>query len=159
LTQEIALGKDKKPHALRPRENCVKCGHCVITCPTAAISVAEITPESCQSYEKKEIPTIHQTDILLKSRRSVRNFLDKPVQKETIQSIIEVARYSPSGINAQPVRWLVVQDKQNTKRYASMTIDWLKSISKDPAWLKRIPIMPRYIIDWDSGRDNHVRRT
>jgi len=152
-TQEITISEDKVPRALRPGEDCIKCGHCVITCPTAALSVGEMTPECCQPYESKEMPTTQQTDLLLRSRRSTRNFLDKPVTRETIQEIIDVARYSPSGINAQPVRWLVVQDREKAKKYASITIDWLRFISKDPAWLKRIPLVPRYVSDWDSGRD------
>ncbi|MBF0108166.1 MAG: nitroreductase [Magnetococcales bacterium] len=39
-------------------------------------------------------------------RRSVRGFLDRPVSRETLTSILETARWSPSGVNLQP--WRVV---------------------------------------------------
>ena len=35
-------------------------------------------------------------------RRSVRAFLDRPVTRETIVGILEVARFAPSGGNLQP---------------------------------------------------------
>lgn len=38
------------------------------------------------------------------SRRSVRAYLDKPVPRETIERILEVASRAPSGTNTQPWR-------------------------------------------------------
>lgn len=38
----------------------------------------------------------------IKERRSVRAFLDKTVDEQTIKSILEVARWAPSGVNHQP---------------------------------------------------------
>jgi nitroreductase len=99
------------------------------------------------------MPTSSQTDLLLRSRRSIREYLQKPVSRDTIQEIIDVARYAPSGINAQPVCWLVVVDEKTMRKYAEYTMDWLRQIVQDPAWLKRIPLVPKYISEWDKGRD------
>jgi len=44
-------------------------------------------------------------DDAISSRHSVRSFLDRPVARETIEEILEVARFAPSGTNTQP--WLV----------------------------------------------------
>jgi nitroreductase len=38
----------------------------------------------------------------LRSRRSVRGFLDKPVPEETLQQIFELAQLAPSNCNIQP---------------------------------------------------------
>ncbi|HKY70109.1 MAG TPA: nitroreductase [Gammaproteobacteria bacterium] len=38
-------------------------------------------------------------------RRAVRAFLDKPVSKETVLKILDIAKWAPSGVNAQP--WYV----------------------------------------------------
>ena len=38
----------------------------------------------------------------VRSRRSIRAFLDKPVPRETIDAILDAARYAPSGSNFQP---------------------------------------------------------
>jgi len=49
-------------------------------------------------------------DELIKERRSVRKYLDKPVEKEKIEAILESARLSPSACNAQPWRIVVVKE-------------------------------------------------
>ena len=41
-------------------------------------------------------------DKLVRTRRSVRGFLDKPVPDDVMQQIFETARWSPSGTNVQP---------------------------------------------------------
>ena len=38
----------------------------------------------------------------LEQRRSVRAFLDKPVEREIIVRILDAARHAPSGVNTQP---------------------------------------------------------
>ncbi len=44
----------------------------------------------------------------LKKRHSTRAFLPRPVTRETIERILEVARYSPSGADTQPWEVAVV---------------------------------------------------
>lgn len=41
-------------------------------------------------------------DDAITSRRSVRAFLDRPVPRETVEHILEVASRAPSGTNTQP---------------------------------------------------------
>jgi len=43
----------------------------------------------------------HVDDAIL-SRRSVRSFLDRPVPREVVEDILDVARRAPSGTNTQP---------------------------------------------------------
>jgi len=45
----------------------------------------------------------------LKLRRSVRHFRADPVEKETLEKVIEAGRLTPSGSNKQNVRYIVVQ--------------------------------------------------
>ena len=49
---------------------------------------------------------------LVKQRRSVRNFLDRPVEREKIMTCIEAARLAPSACNSQPWKFIVVDDTQ-----------------------------------------------
>ena len=44
----------------------------------------------------------------LKQRKSVRAFLDRPVQREAIVRILDAARHAPSGVNTQPWKVAVV---------------------------------------------------
>jgi len=48
----------------------------------------------------------------LKTRKSTRAFLDKPVARETLVRILEAARHAPSGGNAQPWQVAVVSGEK-----------------------------------------------
>ena len=39
---------------------------------------------------------------VIKSRYSVRSYLDKPVEQEKLDRILDAARLAPSGSNRQP---------------------------------------------------------
>lgn len=51
----------------------------------------------------------------IKTRRSVRNFQDKKVDKETIEKIIELATYAPSACNIQGWRFVIIEDDELKK--------------------------------------------
>ncbi|HIQ16184.1 MAG TPA: nitroreductase [Leucothrix sp.] len=50
----------------------------------------------------------------LKQRKSVRSYLNKPVEDEKIQAILDAARHTPSGVNTQP--WQVAVVTGETKK-------------------------------------------
>jgi nitroreductase len=49
---------------------------------------------------------------LIKHRKSIRDFLDRPVEREKIMMCLEAARLAPSACNSQPWKFIVVDDKQ-----------------------------------------------
>ena len=56
---------------------------------------------------------------LVKQRQSVRNYEDTPVEKDKLIQCIESARLSPSANNAQPWRFIVVDDPAIKQKVAS----------------------------------------
>jgi len=52
--------------------------------------------------DSSQADQIDAFNLLVKSRRSVRGFLDKQVPQDVMQEIFETARWSPSGTNVQP---------------------------------------------------------
>lgn len=44
----------------------------------------------------------------LRSRRSVRTFADRPIEKDMLERVIEAATTAPSSTNRQPWKWAVV---------------------------------------------------
>lgn len=48
----------------------------------------------------------------IKKRRSIRKFKDKPVEKKTIEKILDSARWAPSACNIQGWRFVVVDDQR-----------------------------------------------
>ncbi len=47
----------------------------------------------------------------VRTRRSVKQFADKPVPKELIEQVLEAALWAPSGQNLQPARFWVITDR------------------------------------------------
>ena len=55
---------------------------------------------------------------IAKKRYSVRKYEDKPVEKEKLEKIFACAHVAPTAANLQPVKLLVVQDKERLKSIA-----------------------------------------
>jgi nitroreductase len=53
---------------------------------------------------------------IIKSRRSIRNFLEKPVPSDLFSSLLEAARWAPSGSNMQPWVFVAVREKDNIRK-------------------------------------------
>jgi nitroreductase len=52
----------------------------------------------------------------IKKRRSIRKYTDKPVSDETVRELLEAARLAPSGCNAQPWRFFIVNNTSTMKK-------------------------------------------
>jgi nitroreductase len=50
------------------------------------------------------------------SRRSVRAYQNKPIEKEKLNLVLEAARLAPSARNRQEWKFVVVQDKETIRR-------------------------------------------
>ena len=48
---------------------------------------------------------------LIRSRRSIRRFLDRPVSRADLMRLFEAASWAPSNHNRQPWRFLVIEDR------------------------------------------------
>jgi len=107
-------------------EGCIACGHCVAICPQGAVSHSEFPATTIQPIQFKQMPTSVQVMELLKTRRSIRAFRDKPLAKDTIETIIDGARFAPSGHNSQSTEFLVVQDKDVLNQVSAMVVEYLK---------------------------------
>lgn len=72
----------------------------------------------------------------IKSRRSIRKFKENPVDHETIQQIVDAARFSPSWKNTQIVRYHVIEDASILENIANnCVLDFefnQKTISRAP---------------------------
>lgn len=55
---------------------------------------------------------------IAKKRYSVRAYKNKPVEKEKLDKILACAHVAPTAANLQPVKLLVVQDKERLKSIA-----------------------------------------
>lgn len=91
---------------------CIKCQHCLAICPTAAVSILGKKPEQSQSI-KGRLPDPGQMEILIKGRRSFRQYRDENLDPALIQRMLDVAWQAPTGVNMRQVHFSVIDDKQN----------------------------------------------
>ncbi|MCP4295174.1 MAG: hypothetical protein GY786_06170 [Proteobacteria bacterium] len=75
---------------------------------------------------------------LLQKRRSTRRFKSDPVPKETIEKIIEAARWAPSGFDTQPWEFVVVTEEADRKKVVEITssywVDCAEMEKARPSW-------------------------
>ena len=62
-------------------------------------------------------------DLALK-RQSYRKFLEKPVEKEKLEQIVEIAHYAPSACNSQPWKMHVVCEPEMVKDLSACLRDF-----------------------------------
>lgn len=62
-----------------------------------------------------------ETISAIKSRRSVRKYIDKPIPKEILKEIVDCGRLAPSGNNSQPWEFLVITGKADLEFLARVT--------------------------------------
>ncbi len=65
----------------------------------------------------------------IEDRRSIRKYMDKPVEDEKLIQILESARLAPSGSNTQPWQIIVVKEQENREKVAKASYNqkWMTS--------------------------------
>jgi nitroreductase len=66
---------------------------------------------------------------LVQNRQSDRAYLDKPVEKEKLERILEAARLAPSACNSQPWKFIVVTDPEKRMQVADATASKMLSMN------------------------------
>jgi nitroreductase/NAD-dependent dihydropyrimidine dehydrogenase PreA subunit len=149
----IALKDDDNvPRPARGAEEmCINCGHCVAVCPHGALSLEKMPVDSCPPVKEEWLTGPGQAEHFLRSRRSIRSYKKKPVDKETLVRLIEIARYAPTGHNFQPVNWVVIYGREELDRLIGIVIDWMRdSIEKQPE-LAKMMHLNELVAAWDLG--------
>ena len=93
----------------------------------------------------------------MRSRRSIRKYKEKPVPRDLLTRLLEVARYAQTGSNSQPVHWLVIQEAKEVNRLAGLVADWVRFMLKENTEYALSIHMDRLIEAWDKGIDRILR--
>jgi nitroreductase/NAD-dependent dihydropyrimidine dehydrogenase PreA subunit len=157
-TTILRLGENGFPKIIPGGDaTCLECGHCVAVCPHGALSHARIPMHGSPAIHEGLRIDEEQAAQFLRSRRSIRHFLDKPVEREKTRKLIEVARYAPTAGNSQMVEWLALDDAKRVREIAALAVDWLREIVKDPQVIAASPYLPLAVSAWDAGFDSILR--
>jgi len=60
---------------------------------------------------------------LIKERRSIRRYTDRPIEKRMLEEIVDCGRLAPSAKNIQPWHFIVVTDKEKLSKIAEL-VPW-----------------------------------
>jgi len=132
---------------------CINCGHCFAFCPPGSIELSTMDPKDSMKLDHSKLPTTEQVELLLKGRRSIRTYKDEPVSKESIEKLLDCSRYAPSGINRQPVNWMVINHKSRVQELTASVVSWMEELSKAKSPLVESFRFDRLIQSWKDGKD------
>ncbi len=93
------------------------------------------------------------------TRRSVRKFQQKPVEREKINACLEAARLAPSACNSQPWEFIVIDDPQVKEAFAK---EAFSGVYKMSAWVANAPVIIAAVSDkgsFVSRMGGFLRRT
>ncbi|MBW2249072.1 MAG: nitroreductase family protein [Deltaproteobacteria bacterium] len=162
-------------------DNSLTCDHCRAACVSGAVTVGGIDEslsrfESFQA-ERKWLPH-GKYDIvglvnLMQSRRSCRNYLEKPVEKTLLDDLVKIGITAPSGSNCQMWSFNVLPDRSSVEAFARRVKRFYENLNQmaEKSWLRfllkliRKPELDSYyenyyesvkegLADWDEkGKD------
>jgi nitroreductase/NAD-dependent dihydropyrimidine dehydrogenase PreA subunit len=129
-----------------PEGHCIECGHCAAVCPSGAFTHSGLPGEPFLPASKT-LPDAELIDDFLMSRRSIREFKPRPVAKDVIEKLLDVARRAPTASNSQNLHWIVVEGEEKLHAIAQATIDGMRSKGVNPLLLQQ----------WENGYDFVLR--
>lgn len=92
-------------------KSCIMCGHCEAVCPQKAVNITGFEDEVTEYDEQTRL---NPEELLqaIRTRRTIRQFTDKPVSDDIIDMIFEAGRMAPTGTNAQGTKYVLLDSKK-----------------------------------------------
>jgi nitroreductase/Pyruvate/2-oxoacid:ferredoxin oxidoreductase delta subunit len=89
---------------------CIHCLHCFAICSEGALSILGASVRDVMEL-RKNLPDPEKLEVLIKGRRSVRNYQDENMEPGLIDKLLEVAWHGPSGHNDRRLLFCLVDNK------------------------------------------------
>jgi nitroreductase/NAD-dependent dihydropyrimidine dehydrogenase PreA subunit len=127
-------------------ERSLYCGHCVAVCPVGAVDLPLLADEALRfkTFVPDERwlpfgqPDVAQLVRLMRSRRSCRNYQDKPVSEDTLEDLIKIGITAPSGTNSQRWTFTVLPTRRAVMTLAEPIGDFFRKLNAKAAkpWMR-----------------------
>jgi nitroreductase/Pyruvate/2-oxoacid:ferredoxin oxidoreductase delta subunit len=130
---------------------CVACGHCMAACPTQSVHIAGLSYED-DFFDLPEGPVDGRGWFdLLATRRSIRVFQDRPVEREVVEQILQAIALAPMGLPPHKVEVTVVLDRETIEQALPVMVEMYENLGQ---WIKN-PFM-RVVIRRRAGRSGYL---
>jgi nitroreductase/NAD-dependent dihydropyrimidine dehydrogenase PreA subunit len=125
----LEMVQGQKFPQVNPDAVCSECGHCVAACPNNAVvhsgmNPAEIRPVGAVSVAPE------QMRMFLASKRSIRRFADRPVERRVLDELIDLARFAPTAKNLQDRGFIVVTDRETIRAMDKSVVNAYRKLLK-----------------------------
>lgn len=126
------LGMGENGPKVIGEQSCLACGQCVAVCPNKAID--NIKTPLANQIDLKEFPVVSSQigEQFLRSRRSIRCYKDKFVEKEKLMKLVDIAHFAPTPSNQQGLSYVIVNDRRILKKATEVIIEWMESQLENP---------------------------
>ncbi|MEE4607432.1 MAG: nitroreductase family protein [Desulfobacteraceae bacterium] len=126
----------------------LNCGHCAAACPVDAVTVGTLSAETTRfatfaddsrwlAPGQFDLPQLVR---LMGSRRSCRNFKDKPVPLERLEDLVKIAISAPSGTNCQPWTFTLLPSRDAVLELVRTVADFFTRLNRraENPWLRNL---------------------
>jgi len=96
---------------------CINCQHCLAICPVGAVGINGVDPEGSDTFTGSGLPAADRMDLLIRARRSMRRYMDKPVDPALITQMLETVAHAPTGCNHQGLTFHVIRDAARMRSF------------------------------------------
>jgi nitroreductase/NAD-dependent dihydropyrimidine dehydrogenase PreA subunit len=152
-------------------EACTLCSHCLSVCPAGAIEHDGLDLLQIKKINTTLVnPEAYET--VVRGRRSIRRYKDRPVPEDMIQKVMGLAAHTPTATNSQNVAYTVITDRDLLEKISQaifgFSVKVFRFTQKFPGNLvykiiRRFPgsevmaryldPMPYYMEETEKGRD------
>lgn len=108
-------------------ERCIACGHCIALCPSSALKHRDPATNAVEEFGESPCSTI-SFESLVKKRRSHRHFDDRAVPDWVLQHVLDIARFSPTGVNARPVSVKIFRSEKNIRALSGLAVGFFSRL-------------------------------
>lgn len=151
--KEVLAMENGRPAAVQ-KDACIGCLHCMAVCPTAALGAMGFSPESALPLPL-QTPSDTQMEMLIKSRRSMRQYKSQAVEPKDLKRLLEITAYAPTGSNSDQVHLTIIHDSSTLRKFKDRLYKAIRerthSLCGDLGRFKEM------VLDWDKGKDTLFR--
>lgn len=153
----LEIGKTFPQAVPGGEDRCIRCGHCQAVCPHGALTLHG-EEQAWPPFDRRRLPDMDQLTQLVRGRRSIRAYKEKPVARDLLQRCIDLAHFAPTARNSQQIGWLVIDDGRELRRLTEHAFDWMRHLvaSGDP--LADHYGVPGLLKAWEKGHDGILRQ-